>query len=63
MGEIFIFWITGRPVSSDLISINGGRKMSSTTHMLGSFCTGCVAAAAAVIAVATLVTITWVLFL
>ena len=37
--------------------------MSSTTHMLGSFCTGCVAAAAAVIAVATLVTITWVLFL
>ncbi len=40
-----------------------GGKMSSATQIFGSFCTGCVAAAAAVIAVATLVTITWVLFL
>lgn len=37
--------------------------MTTATHMVTNFCTSCVAAAAAVIAIATLVTISWVLLL
>jgi len=42
---------------------NGDNEMSTTTHSIGTFCTGCVAFAVAAIAVATLATIIWVSFL
>jgi hypothetical protein len=38
-------------------------KMNTTTHTLGEFCTGCVAAITVIVALATLATIAWVLFL
>ena len=38
-------------------------KMNTTTHTLGEFCTGCVAAATIIVALTTLATIVWVLFL
>jgi len=37
--------------------------MNTTTHTVGEFCTACVVAAAVVVAIVTLVTITWVLLL
>jgi len=36
---------------------------ATTPNMIGSFCTGCVAAAIAVATMATLATITWVVLL
>ena len=63
MGEIFTIQTTGRDGLSRLNVILRGEKMSTATHMVTNFCTGCVAAATAVIAIATLATIVWVLFL
>ncbi len=37
--------------------------MSTTTHMIESFCTGCVTVAMIAVAIATLATITWVMLL
>ena len=36
---------------------------TTTPNMIGSFCTGCVAAAIVVVSIATLATILWVAFL
>jgi hypothetical protein len=63
MGEIFTIQTTGRVGLSRHNVILRGDIMSSATHMVTNFCTGCVAAATAVIAIATLATIVWVLFL
>ncbi len=37
--------------------------MNTTTQSVGNFCTGCVAIAVVAIAIATLATVTWALFL